>query len=156
MPDQPRPRGRYFEEFNIGDKIITAGRTVTETDIVSYAGLSGDFNQIHTDAAYAGTQMFKQRVAHGLLGLSIASGLAVQTGFMEKTIMAFREILEWKFSKPIFIGDTISVEIEVMELKAMPRLGGGSVNIKLTVKNQNDETVQQGTWLALMLSKPKE
>jgi 3-hydroxybutyryl-CoA dehydratase len=156
MPDQPRPRGRYFEEFNIGDKIITAGRTVTETDIVSYAGLSGDFNQIHTDAAYAGTQMFKQRVAHGLLGLSIASGLAVQTGFMEKTIMAFREILEWKFSKPIFIGDTISVEIEVMELKAMPRLGGGSVNIKLTVKNQNAETVQQGIWLALMLSKPKE
>jgi acyl dehydratase len=156
MPDQPRPRGRYFEEFNIGDKINTAGRTVTETDIVSYAGLSGDFNQIHTDAAYAGTQMFKQRVAHGLLGLSIASGLAVQTGFMEKTIMAFREILEWKFSKPIFIGDTISVEIEVMELKAMPRLGGGSVNIKLTVKNQNDETVQQGNWLALMLSKPKE
>jgi 3-hydroxybutyryl-CoA dehydratase len=156
MPDQPRPRGRYFEEFNIGDKINTAGRTVTETDIVSYAGLSGDFNQIHTDAAYAGTQMFKQRVAHGLLGLSIVSGLAVQTGFMEKTIMAFREILEWKFSKPIFIGDTISVEIEVMELKAMPRLGGGSVNIKLTVKNQNAETVQQGTWLALMLSKPKE
>jgi 3-hydroxybutyryl-CoA dehydratase len=156
MPDQPRPRGRYFEEFNIGDKINTAGRTVTETDIVSYAGLSGDFNQIHTDAAYAGTQMFKQRVAHGLLGLSIVSGLAVQTGFMEKTIMAFREILEWKFSKPIFIGDTISVEIEVMELKAMPRLGGGTVNIKLTVKNQNAETVQQGTWLALMLSKPKE
>jgi 3-hydroxybutyryl-CoA dehydratase len=155
MPDQPRPRGRYFEEFKIGDKIITAGRTVTESDIVSYAGLSGDFNQIHTDAAYASTQMFKQRVAHGLLGLSIASGLAVQTGFMEKTVMAFREILEWKFSKPIFIGDTISVDIEVLELKAMPRLGGGSVTIKLTVKNQHDDVVQQGTWLALMLSKPQ-
>lgn len=150
----PRPRGRYFEEFTVGDRITTAGRTVTETDIVTFAGLSGDFNQIHVDAAYAGTQMFKQRVAHGLLGLSIASGLAVQTGFMEGTIMAFREISEWKFSKPIFIGDTIHVELDVTELKPMPRLNGGAVTIKLAVKNQNGDVVQQGTWIALMQSKP--
>lgn len=151
----PRPHGRYFEEFSIGDKIITTARTITETDIVNFAGLSGDFNQIHIDAAYAGTQMFKQRVAHGLLVLSIASGLAVQTRFMEQTVMAFREISEWKFSKPIFIGDTIHVELEVTELKGMPRLGGGAVTIKLNVKNQNDEVVQTGTWLALMMSAPK-
>lgn len=152
----PRPRGRYFEEFNIGDTILTAGRTVTETDIVSYAGLSGDFNSIHIDAAYAETQLFKQRVAHGLLGLSIASGLAVQTGFMENTIIAFRGMTEWKFSKPIFIGDTIRVEITVMELKPMPRLGGGIITIKLEVKNQKGETVQSGLWDAIMMSKPKE
>ena len=150
----PRPRGRYFEEFSVGDRITTAGRTVTETDIVTYAGLSGDFNQIHVDAAYAGTQMFKQRVAHGLLGLSIASGLTVQTGFMEGTILAFREITEWKFSKPIFIGDTIHVDLDITDLKAVPRLGGGAVTIKLTVKNQNGEVVQHGTWLALMQSRP--
>jgi 3-hydroxybutyryl-CoA dehydratase len=150
----PRPRGRYFEEFAVGDRIVTAGRTVTEADIVSYAGLSGDFNQIHVDAAYASAQMFKQRVAHGLLGLSIASGLAVQTGFMEGTIMAFREITEWKFSRPIFIGDTIHVELDVTELKAMPRLAGGAVTIKLSVKNQRDEVVQQGAWVALMQSRP--
>ena len=151
----PRPRGRYFEEFTVGDKIITAGRTITETDIVTFAGLSGDFNQIHVDAAYASTQIFKQRVAHGVLVLSIASGLAVQTGFMEKTVMAFREISEWKFSKPVFIGDTIQVELDVTELKAMPRLSGGAVTIKLNVKNQNKEVVQQGVWVALMLSGPK-
>jgi acyl dehydratase len=151
----PRPRGRYFEEFALGDKIITTARTVTETDIVNFAGLSGDFNQIHIDEAYASGQMFKRRVAHGLLVLSIASGLAVQTGFMEQTVMAFREITEWKFSKPIFIGDTVHVELEVTELKAMPRLGGGAVTIKLNVKNQNDEVVQTGTWIALMLSAPK-
>ena len=155
MTDAPNPRGRYFEEFAVGDKIITAGRTVTETDIVNFAGLSGDFNQIHTDAEYASGQMFKQRVAHGLLGLSIASGLAVQTGFMEGTILAFREMQEWKFSKPIFISDTIHVELEVLETKALPRLGGGLVTIKLTVNNQKDETAQQGKWLALMLSQPK-
>jgi len=154
MSDSFRPRGRYFEEFSVGDRIVSAGRTVTETDIVNFAGLSGDFNQIHVDADYASGQMFKGRVAHGLLGLSIASGLAVQTGFMEGTIMAFREIVEWKFSKPIYIGDTIRVEIEVLETKAMPRLGGGSIVIKLNVKNQKDETAQQGTWNALMLSKP--
>ncbi|HLF02140.1 MAG TPA: MaoC/PaaZ C-terminal domain-containing protein [Anaerolineales bacterium] len=154
MPDQPRPRGRYFEEFAVGDRITTAGRTITEHDIVGFAGLSGDFNQIHTDAEYAANSIFKQRVAHGLLGLSIASGLTVQTGFMEGTIMAFREIAEWKFSKPIFIGDTIRVELDMTELKAMPRLGGGLVTIKLTVKNQKDEVVQQGEWLALMMSRP--
>lgn len=151
----PRPRGRYFEEFSVGDRITTVGRTVTEVDIVNFAGLSGDFNQIHTDAEYANRQMFGQRVAHGLLGLSIASGLAVQTGFMEGTIMAFREITEWKFSKPIFIGDTIRVELDVLDTKPMARLGGGSVTIKLSVKNQRDEVVQQGTWVALMMSKPQ-
>ena len=153
MSSQYQPRGRYFEEFAIGDKITTAGRTLTEGDIVNFAGLSGDFNQIHTDAEYAAAQMFKQRVAHGLLVLSIASGLAVQTGFMEGTIMAFREIVEWKFSKPIFIGDTIRVDLDITDLKAMPRLGGGAVTIKLSVKNQKDEVVQQGTWVALMLSR---
>ncbi|MEK7278716.1 MAG: MaoC/PaaZ C-terminal domain-containing protein [Chloroflexota bacterium] len=155
MPDTLRPRGRYFEEFAVGDRITTAGRTVTETDIVNFAGLSGDFNQIHTDEEYAKGTMFKTRVAHGLLGLSIASGLAVQTGFMEGTIMAFREISEWKFSKPIFIGDTIHVELDVLETKAMPRLSGGAVTIKLDVKNQKDESVQSGKWIALMMSRPQ-
>ena len=66
----------------------------------------------------------------------------------------FREVQEWKFSNPIYIGDTIHVELEVLETKAMPRLGGGLVTIKLTVKNQKGETAKQGTWLALMLSQP--
>ncbi|MBM4422607.1 MAG: dehydratase [Chloroflexi bacterium] len=156
MPERFRPRGFYFEDFALGQRIETAARTVTETDIVSFAGLSGDYNQIHTDAVYSAGTIFQQRVAHGILGLSIASGLAVQTGFMEGTIMAFREITEWKFSKPIFIGDTIHVELDVTDLKALPRLGGGAVTIKLSVKNQKDEVVQQGTWVALMMSKPKE
>ena len=73
-------RGMFFEEFKVGQKIVSAGRTVTETDLVNFSGLSGDFNQIHTDSAYSESTSFGQRVAHGLLGLSIASGLAVQTG----------------------------------------------------------------------------
>jgi 3-hydroxybutyryl-CoA dehydratase len=148
-------RGMYFEEFEVGFKLVTAGRTVTESDIVSFAGLSGDFNQIHTDEEYSQNQPFGRRVAHGLLGLSIASGLAVQTGMMEGTIMAFREITSWKFVKPIYIGDTIHVEITILETKALPRVGGGSVVIELDVKNQDGETTMKGTWNALIHSKSK-
>lgn len=153
----PRPRsenrrGMFFEEFEIGHKIVTVGRTITETDIVQFAGLSGDYNQIHTDAVYAAEAPFGKRVAHGLLVLSIVSGLAVQSGFMEGTIMAFREVEGWKFSRPVFIGDTIHAVLEVVELKALPRLGGGAISLKLIVLNQAGDTVQSGTWIALIAS----
>lgn len=148
-------RGMFFEEFEVGQRINTAARTVTETDIVIFAGLSGDFNQIHIDAEYSKATPFGARVAHGILGLSIASGLVVQTGFMEGTIMAFREINEWKFIKPIFIGDTIHVETEVKEVKAIPRIGGGSIVILLDVKNQSGDTIMKGSWTALIAGRPK-
>lgn len=147
-----QPRGRYFEEFAVGDTIVTAGRTVTEADIVHFAGLSGDYNQIHTDAAYAASGMFGQRVAHGLLVLSIASGLAVQTGMVEGTVLAFRE-LAWKFSRPVTIGDTIRAEIEITETKPVARLGGGSIDMKVNVRNQHDEIVHRGNWIMLVKSK---
>jgi 3-hydroxybutyryl-CoA dehydratase len=151
-----RPRGLYFEEFETGIRITTPGRTITESDIVSFAGLSGDYTSIHTDAVYSATTPFGQRVAHGLLVLSIASGLGARTGVLEGTVMAFREINEWKFVKPVFIGDTIHVVMEVMETKAMPRIGGGAVTLKLDVLNQKDEVVMKGNWTVLMMSKPPE
>jgi 3-hydroxybutyryl-CoA dehydratase len=153
MTDQThQPRGRYFEEFAVGDTIVTAGRTVTEADIVHFAGLSGDYTQIHTDAAYAASGMFGQRVAHGLLVLSIASGLAVQTGMVEGTVLAFRELV-WKFSRPVAIGDTIRAEIEITETKPLARLGGGSIDMKVNVRNQHDEIVHRGNWIMLVKSK---
>ena len=155
MGEQTTRRGLYFEEFSVGQQIITPARTVTENDIVTFAGLSGDFNAIHTDAEFSRSTPYGQRIAHGLLGLSIASGLAMRTGFMEGTVMAFREINEWKFTRPILIGDTIHVVINVVETKAMPRLGGGLIVISLEVKNQRDETTMKGTWTALMAGQPK-
>jgi 3-hydroxybutyryl-CoA dehydratase len=146
-------RGLFFDEFQVGQKIISVGRTVTESDIVNFAGISGDYNQMHVDADYSKNTPFGQRVAHGLLGLSIASGLAVQTGILEGTIIAFREINEWKFIKPIFIGDTIHVELEVKEVKELRRIGGGSVIIELVVKNQTGETVMKGTWTTLIAAR---
>jgi 3-hydroxybutyryl-CoA dehydratase len=147
------PRGLYFEEFEAGQRITSAGRTVTESDVVSFAGLSGDFNQIHTDAEYSQNTPYKERVAHGLLALSMASGLAVQTGVLEGTILAFREISEWKFVKPVFIGDTIHVQINIEKTKALPRLGGGIILIELDVLNQKDEIVMKGNWKVLVAGK---
>jgi 3-hydroxybutyryl-CoA dehydratase len=148
------PRGMYFDEFHIGIKIVTVGRTVTESDIVDFAGLSGDFNQIHTDAEYSKKSLAGQRVAHGLLVLSIASGLAVQTGMMEGTVIYFREITEWKFIKPVFIGDTIHAVIEVKETKEMRRIGAGSVTMELEVINQRGEIVHRGQWNVLVALRP--
>jgi 3-hydroxybutyryl-CoA dehydratase len=148
-------QGLYFEEFSVGQRIITPARTVTESDVVTFAGLSGDFNQIHTDAEFTKKTPFGQRIAHGLLGLSIASGLAMRTGVLEGTVLAFREIQNWKFSRPVFIGDTIHVVLEVTETKALPRLGGGSVIITLDVKNQREETTMKGAWIVLVATKPE-
>ena len=145
--------GRYFEEFQVGQKILTVGRTIAESDIVTFAGLSGDYNQIHTDAEFSRQTPFGQRIAHGLLGAAITSGLAMRTGVLEGTVIAFREIHEWKFVKPVFIGDTIRAEMTVTETKPYLRLNGGSVNIDFDVKNQKDETVMKGTWVVLVASR---
>ena len=147
--------GLYFEEFSVGQKVITDKRTITENDIMSFAALSGDNNRIHTDPEFSKTTMFGKQVAHGLLGLAVASGLAWQTGILDGTVIAFREVNEWKFVKPVFIGDTIYVDLEVKEAKALPRIGGGSVTITLEVKNQTEEVCHRGQWTVLMMSKPK-
>jgi 3-hydroxybutyryl-CoA dehydratase len=148
------PRGMYFEEFQPGQRIVTAGRTITETDVVGFAGLSGDYNQIHVDADYSAQAPFGQRVAHGLLVIAVASGLAMQTGVMEGTVLAFREINEWKFIKPVFLGDTVHAVLEVKETKDLRRIGGGSVMIEIAVVNQKDETVMKGVWTVLIASRP--
>jgi acyl dehydratase len=145
----------YFEEFEAGQRIVTGGRTVTESDIVSFAGLSGDFTAIHTDAEFCKTTPIEQRIAHGLLVMSIASGLAAQTGVLEGTVLVFREISNWKFIKPVFIGDTIHVVMNVIQKKEFRRIGGGNVILELDVKNQNDETVMKGKWVVLMALRPE-
>ena len=148
-------RGKYFEEFEVGMGFVSPGRTVTESDIVSFAGLSGDFTQIHTDIEFSKGTPVGRRVAHGLLGLAIASGLAVRTGVLEGTVIAFREIIDWKFVKPIFIGDTVHVSQKVLEIKSLPRLGGGAVNIELRLINQDDDVVMKGIWKVLVASSPE-
>ncbi|MCO6450146.1 MAG: MaoC family dehydratase N-terminal domain-containing protein [Caldilineales bacterium] len=151
MSQLSRSRGLYFEEFELGDSVESVGRTITETDIVQFAMLSGDWNQIHTDAEYSKEQMLGERIAHGLLVLSIATGLATRLGFMEDTVMAFMS-LEWEFRAAVKIGDTVRIRATVDEAKAMPRLGGGYVWFKVEVLNQEDQKVQRGKWKVLVKS----
>jgi acyl dehydratase len=153
MADIAIQRGLYFEEFNVGDTVTSAARTITEADIVAFAALSGDWNAIHVDAEFAKSQMFGERIAHGLLGLSIASGLAVRLGFIEDTVIAFMG-LDWKFRAPIKIGDTIHMQAQIAEKKPMPRLGGGLVTLNVEVLNQRGEVTQKGTWSMLMKLQP--
>ena len=149
---QDRPRGFYFEEFEEGVELVTPARTITETDIQLFAGLTGDYNQLHTDVEFCKDTIFGQRVAHGLLGLSIASGLGTRLGFIEGTAVALRE-MTWKFTGPIFVGDTIRLQLKVAHKRAMPRLGMGMITFDIAVVNQKGETVQKGQWKALIQSK---
>jgi len=148
-------RGMYFEEFELGQEIITPARTITESDIVNFAGVSGDFNALHTDAVFAASTPYEKPIAHGMLVLSVATGLAARHGFIEGTTLAFREV-SWKFSSPVFIGDTIALHAKVTALKPMSKLGGGLVVLGAAMINQHGKTVQRGEWRVLMKSKDSQ
>ena len=150
-----RPIGKFFEDFAVGLTMRTRGRTITEADIVQFGTLTGDYNPMHLDAEYTKGHMMGQRVAHGMLTLSYAVGLAFQLGFMDQTVLAFRS-LEMKFSQPVYIGDTVHVVLTVKETQPAPRLGGGAVTLEVRVVNQDNKTVQKGEWVALVASRPTE
>jgi len=150
---EDRPKGLYFEEFEVGQKLTTRGRTITESDIVQFGTLTGDFNPMHFDDDYMQGHMLGKRVAHGLLTVSYAAGQAFQLGFMEQTVLSFRS-MEMKFSIPVYIGDTVHVEIEVKETKPAARLGGGLVTLGIRIINQEAKAVQKGTWVVLVAAKP--
>ncbi|RIL06513.1 dehydratase [bacterium] len=148
-------RGHYFEEFEIGYTIVSPARTITEHDVCAFAGLSGDYNPLHTDAEFARDTPFGERIAHGMLGLSAATGLTSRLGFIDGTAMAFLGI-DWKFRRPILMGDTIHVVVNVTDKHAQRMMGGGIVTFDVRVVNQRDEIVQNGHWKILVRFKPAE
>ncbi|MEM1579199.1 MAG: MaoC/PaaZ C-terminal domain-containing protein [Archaeoglobaceae archaeon] len=129
----------YFEEFEIGKEFETAARTVTEADIVNFAGITGDWNQLHTDAEFAKNTIFGQRIAHGTLIFSIMTGLLVRLGFIEKTILAFYGIDKLRFTNPVFIGDTIKAIAKVVEKE--DKGAYGLVTIESRVVKQTGDVV---------------
>jgi len=145
-------RGFYFDDFPLDEEYVSAGRTITETDLVMFSGLSGDFNQIHSDAEFAKGTPFGARIAHGLLILSIASGLAARLGVIEGTAIAFLG-LSWKFSKPVFIGDTIRVTMKAVKKRAVSP-EAGIVVTEVSVLNQKNEVVESGEWTVMVKRKP--
>lgn len=137
----------YYEDFQVGQKFVTNARTVTEADVVNFAALSWDHNRLHTDAEYAATTQYGKRIAHGILGLSMHSGLAYQ--LTEESILAFLE-LTWQFKLPIFIGDTIHVEQVVKEMRETSREDRGVLTFEKELINQRGEVVQTGTTTILL------
>lgn len=140
----------FFEDLKVGDEWVTPGRTVTEADVVNFAGVSGDFNPIHTDAVLAADTPFGQRIAHGLLVFSIISGLRQRGGRFDGTLIAFLEIRSWRFVKPVFIGDTVRGRSLVLETRATSRADRGIVIQRVEVLNQKDEAVQQGDLVTMI------
>jgi 3-hydroxybutyryl-CoA dehydratase len=140
MPRKECKLSLYFEDFTVGVEHITRGRTITEADIMTFAGLSGDFIELHTNEEYARQSPFGRRIAHGMLTLSISTGLMTRMNLITDTVVAFYGIDKLRFVKPVFIGDTIHVKKKVAD--AMAKGGAvGVVTFETTVLNQNGEAV---------------
>lgn len=142
-------RGLKFDQFNVGDVYTTASRTVTEADVVAFAGLSGDFNPLHTNEEFAKTTPFETRIAHGVLGVSIATGLANQLGIFEGTTIALMQMTT-RFTGAIRFGDTIYLELTVAEKKESSKPNRGVITFDTQVKNQRGESVIEGQWVLMM------
>ena len=145
----------YFEEFTVGMEHVTCGRTITEADVMSFAGLSGDFTELHTNEEYARKGPFGRRIAHGLLTLSISSGLTVRMNLITDTVVAFYGIDRLRFVKPVFLGDTITVKKTVFDTVSKSSVMG-VVTFDTTVVNQHGETVLVYRDKLAIKLKPKE
>lgn len=142
--------GMYYEDLKVGDEFRTPARTLGEYDVAAFAGLSGDYNPVHTDHEFAGSTAFGQPLAHGALGLSVATGLIARTGLFDGTAIAFLGIDNWRFSKPIFLGDTIHVRFTIASKRVTKNPEAGILTRAVEVVNQRDEVVQSGD-MTLML-----
>lgn len=136
------PRGKYFEDFEIGMVIETPRRTVTSTDIVNFACLSGDFNEVHTNFEYCEATPFGQPIAHGPLVYAIMGGLQYASGVNDGTLLALLGIDEWRMLKPVFHGDTVHMRATVESKKETSKPDRGVVAFKREFVNQRDEVVQ--------------
>src|SRR4030095_1926210 len=149
-----RPQGYRYADLHVGMAFRSPGRTISDADLMAFAGLTGDYSELHTSDVYAKASQFGRRVAHGMLGLAYAHGLMwARTGELRETAIAFLGISEWKFLGPIFTGDTIFVNYQICELRdSKSRPTQAIANFDVAVVNQDDRVVQRGK-KALLISK---
>ncbi|HMR97819.1 MAG TPA: MaoC/PaaZ C-terminal domain-containing protein [Anaerolineales bacterium] len=147
-------RGLTYEQFEMGAVYPSQARTVTEADVANFAGLSGDFNPLHTDAEFAKTTPMGERIAHGVLILAMATGMANWMGIFEGTTLALMEQVT-RYKGAVKFGDTIRLEMEVIEKKPTSKPEKGVVKFAVRVKNQRDENVVEGEWTLLMKAVPQ-
>jgi acyl dehydratase len=136
--------GLYFEDFEVGQKFTSMGKTITESDVMQFAQLSMDFNPLHTDAEFARTTQFGRPIAHGLLGLIVSSGLTARMGLFDGTAIAFLGVKEWNFLAPVFFGDTVHVEMTVAEKRKTSKPDRGIIVRDYKLIKQDGTVVQQG------------
>ncbi len=146
-------RGRCVEDFVEGQVDISRARTVTETDVVQYTWVSGDTNPMHTDAVHAAKSPLGQRIAHGTLGMSIATGLSASLGYMDGTAIAALGVDEWRFLKPIFIDDTIHLRATIVSARATSKPDRGVVVRRMELLNQHGDVVQTGLMTTMVLTR---
>ncbi|NIF75838.1 dehydratase [Paraburkholderia sp. Cy-641] len=143
-----------YTDLYVGMNFRSPGRTITDADLVGFAGLTGDFSELHTSDVYAKNSQFGRRVAHGMLGLAYAHGLMwARTGELRETAIAFLGISEWKFLNPIFVGDTIFVNYQICELresKSRPTQAIATFDVEIV--DQDGRVVQKGK-KALLVSR---
>lgn len=128
---------KYFEDYQIGEMWVSRARTITETDVVMFSAFSGDWYSLHTDKEYAAKTQFKQRIAHGMLILSVSTGLL---HFEPGAVVAFYGMENVRFKKPTFIGDTIHIEVKIIDSKDKD-LNTGIITAYVEIKKQTGETV---------------
>jgi len=142
-------KGKTFNELNIGDEFTTASRTITEADVVNFAGLSGDFNPLHTDEEFGKSTPFKGRVAHGMLSVAIATGLANQLGIFEGTTIALLS-MTINYKGAVMLGDTIHLELKVAEKKETSKDDRGIVTFDTIVYDQDNKPIVEGQWVVML------
>ena len=146
-------RGKCIEEFEVGQVDESRARTVTETDVVTFSWVSGDVNPMHTDAVHSAKSPVGQRIAHGALGLSIATGLSASLGYLEGSAVAALGIDEWKFLKPIFFNDTIHLRATVVSARPTSKPDRGVLVRRMELVNQHGDVVQTGLMTTMVLTR---
>lgn len=146
----------FYEDLTIGHGWTSPARTITESDVVSFAQLTGDFHPLHTNEPVAAKSRFGQRIAHGMVGLTCAIGLMLtRSGEFDESITAFLGVKDWRFTAPVFFGETIHMRYEITDRrlsKSAP--SDGIVDFRVEVLDQDDEVVQAGTLTMLVSVRP--
>lgn len=142
----------YMEDLHPGQVFITPGRTVTEADVVSFAAWTGDYNPLHTDSVYAGGTRFGQRIAHGLLGPALCIGLLSRLGVFDGSAIALLGVDDWRFVAPIFIGDTVHAEVEIVEVRVTSTGTSAVVRRAFSLVKQDGTVAQRGNLNVLVAS----
>ncbi len=144
-------KGKKYDEWVIGEKYETVARTITEADVVSFAGLSGDYNPLHTDEEYAKNTIHKTRIAHGALTFAVTTGLVNQSGITDGVVIGFMGA-DVKWTAPVKPGDTIRCVIEPVEKRLAKKPGRGIVDAKVSVLNQNGTVVSEQMWHLMVIA----